>query len=96
MGFWPLWVRDPGLALTMTLLFAALFAIGIVLLAEPGQLAAGAALIGAAMLLVVSWANEWGGGPLPLLSQATGEFWVLAGGWARTGIRIGPCRRSTG
>ena len=82
LAFWPLWSRDQGLALCMTLLFGALFAIGIVLLAEPGQLPAGLAMLAAAVLLVVSWANEWGGGPLPLLSQATGELWILLGGWA--------------
>jgi len=81
VAFWPLWQRDGGLALTMTLLFAALFAIGIVLLAEPGQLTAGAAMIASAVLLVVSWANEWGGGPFPLLSQVFGDVWALLACW---------------
>ncbi len=81
LAFWPLWQRAPGLAMTMTLLFAALFAIGIVLLAEPGQLTAGLAMITSSVLLVISWANEWGGGPFPLLSQAVGDVWALLACW---------------
>lgn len=58
LAFWPLWVRQPGLALSTTLLFAALFSIGVVLLAESGQLLAGAEMIASSVLLVVSWLNE--------------------------------------
>jgi signal transduction histidine kinase len=79
---WPLWHRDAPLAAAVALLAAAFFTSGLVLLAEPGQVGPGAALIVAAPLILVSWANEWGYGPLPLLSAVLGELWVLAGGWA--------------
>jgi len=81
LAFWPLWVRQPGLALSTTLLFAALLSIGVVLLAEPGQLLAGGAMIASSILLVVSWVNEWGGGPYPLLSRSFGDLWILLAGW---------------
>src|SRR5664279_6414097 len=33
-------------------------------------------------LLVADWANEWGGGPLPLISTVFGSAYLVAGGWA--------------
>jgi signal transduction histidine kinase len=82
LALWPLWHEALFVALATLALFAALFAIGVTLLAEPGQGPVGLAMIVAAALLIVSWANEWGKGPLPLASVVVGNLWVPVVGWA--------------
>jgi len=81
-GFWPMWREELPQAAANSVLCVAVFTIGAVLLAEPGQIASGLAMIGSATLYVVSWCNEWNVGPLPFLSQAVGVLWVIAGAWA--------------
>ena len=82
VGLWPMWHTAVPVALVTLALFAALFAAGVVLLAEPGQVPAGIAMMLSAVLLIVSWANEWGVGPLPLASVVVGNLWVPVLGWA--------------
>ena len=82
LGLWPMWHTAVPTALGILALFAALIAAGIVLVAEPGQAPAGIAMIVSAALLVVSWANEWGIGPLPLASDVVGNLWLLGIAWA--------------
>ena len=82
LGLWPMWHTAVPVALVTLALFAALFAAGVVLMAEPGQAPAGIAMIVSAALLIVSWANEWGVGPLPLVSVVVGNLWLLGVGWA--------------
>ena len=82
LGLWPMWRTAPPTALAATALFAALFAAGVVLMAEPEQTPAGIAMMLSAALLIVSWANEWGVGPLPLVSVVVGNLWLLGAGWA--------------
>ena len=82
LGLWPMWHTAVPTALAATALFAALFAAGVVLMAEPGQVPAGIAMMLSAVLLIVSWANEWGAGPLPLASDVLGGLWLLGVGWA--------------
>jgi signal transduction histidine kinase len=79
---WPMWHRDAALAASVALLAAAFCTSGIVLLAEPGQAGPGIALLASAGLLLLSWSNEWGLGPLPMLSTVFGEYWLLTAGWA--------------
>ena len=81
-GLWPMWHTAVPVALVTLALFAALFAAGVVLMAEPGQVPAGIAMMLSAVLLIVSWANEWGAGPLPLISVVVGNLWVPVVGWA--------------
>jgi len=82
VGLWPMWRMAALTALGILALFAALFAAGVVLIAEPGQAPAGVAMIVSAALLIVSWANEWGIGPLPLVSDVVGNLWLLGVAWA--------------
>ncbi len=82
VGLLALFRDSPIVGAATTALAVSLFAIGIVLLAEPGQARTGVAMIFAAVLLVASWANEWQVGPLPLLSQVVGPTWFVAAGWA--------------
>ena len=82
VGLWPMWHTAVPVALVTLALFAALFAAGVVLMAEPGQVPAGIAMMLSAVLLIVSWANEWGAGPLPLASDVVGNLWVPVVGWA--------------
>jgi signal transduction histidine kinase len=82
VGLWPMWHTAVAVALVTLALFAALFAAGVVLLAEPGQVPAGIAMVLSAVLLIVSWANEWGVGPLPLASDVVGNLWVPVVAWA--------------
>ena len=82
LALWPLWHEAMLVALATLALFAALFAGGVVLMAEPGQGPVGFAMVLAAALLIVSWANEWGAGPLPLASVVVGSLWVPVVGWA--------------
>ena len=82
VGLWPMWHNAVLTVLGVVALFAALFAAGVVLMAEPGQAPAGIAMIVSAALLVVSWANEWGIGPLPLASDVVGNLWLLGIAWA--------------
>ncbi len=82
VGLWPMWHTAVPTALAALALFAALFAAGVVLLAEPGRVPAGIAMMLSAALLIVSWANEWGAGPLPLISVVVGNLWLLGVGWA--------------
>jgi hypothetical protein len=81
-GVLPLWHSSPFLALVLTGLFTSMVAIGMVLLAEPGQVAAGCAMMGSAVLLIVCWSNEWQLGPLPLASKVAGDLWIVVGCWA--------------
>jgi len=80
-GLWPLWHRQPVLAGVTTLVVAALVTTGVVLLTEPAQRAPGVGLILAGGLLELSWCNEWGGGPLPMLSLLEGHGWLFVVGW---------------
>ena len=82
LGLWPMWHTAVPVALVTLALFAALFAAGVVLMAEPGQVPAGIAMMLSAALLIVSWANEWGAGPLPLVSDVVGNLWVPVVAWA--------------
>jgi signal transduction histidine kinase len=82
LGVLPLWHSAPYLALSLTALCTSFVAIGMVLLAEPGQSAAGWAMMLSATLLIVSWSNEWAVGPLPLASKVAGDLWLVVGGWA--------------
>ena len=82
LGLWPMWRTAVPVAVVISALFAALFAAGVVLMAEPGQAPAGIAMIVSAAVLIVSWANEWGVGPLPLVSVVVGNLWLLGAGWA--------------
>ena len=82
VGLWPMWHTAVLTVLGVLALFAALFAAGVVLMAEPGQAPAGIAMIVSAALLIVSWANEWGIGPLPLASDVVGNLWLLGIAWA--------------
>jgi signal transduction histidine kinase len=82
LGLWPMWRTAMPLALAVAALFAAFFAVGVVLMAEPGHGAVGSAMIIAAVLLVGSWANEWNFGPWPLFSQVIGDLWIPVVGWA--------------
>ena len=82
VGLWPMWHTAVPVALVTLSLFAALFAAGVVLMAEPGQVPAGIAMMLSAVLLIVSWANEWGVGPLPLASDVVGNLWVPVVAWA--------------
>ena len=82
LGLWPMWHTAVPVALVTLALFAALFAAGVVLMAEPGQAPAGIAMMLSAVLLIVSWANEWGIGPLPLASDVVGNQWVPVVAWA--------------
>ena len=82
LGLWPMWRTAVPTALGVSALFAALFTAGVVLMAEPGQAPAGIAMILSAALLIVSWANEWGVGPLPLASEVVGNLWLLGIAWA--------------
>ena len=82
LGLWPMWHTAVPTALAATALFAALFAVGVVLMAEPEQTPAGIAMMVSAALLIVSWANEWRAGPLPLVSVVVGNLWLLGVGWA--------------
>ena len=63
LGLWPMWHTVMPVALVTSAEFAAFFAVGVVLMAEPGQAPAGIAMMLFAALLVVGWANEWGVGP---------------------------------
>ena len=81
-GLWPLWQRDGLLAAITTTLAVAFFVIGVVLLAEHGQGGPAVAMMACSGLLVADWANEWGGGPLPLISTVFGSAYLVAGGWA--------------
>jgi len=82
LGLWPMWHTAVPVALVTLALFAALFAAGVVLMAEPGQAAAGIAMIVSAAMLIISWANEWRAGPLPLVSIVVGNLWLLGVAWA--------------
>ncbi|MFE2566205.1 sensor histidine kinase [Streptomyces mirabilis] len=82
LALWPLWHAELLLPLGDTALFAAMLAIGIVLLAEPGQAANGSAMAVSAVLTIVTWANEWHLGPLPLISKVLGDLWLPVGSWA--------------
>lgn len=82
LGMLPLWQQNVALGAANTVLATSLFAIGLVLLAEPGQGRPGIAMMISAALLVLSWGNEWGTSPLPFLSNQVGGFWLLASGWA--------------
>lgn len=82
LGVLPLWRTTPAQALALTCLFTSLVTIGVVLLAEPGQGPAGWAMMTSALLLLISWANEWRVGPLPLASKVLGDLWIPVGGWA--------------
>jgi signal transduction histidine kinase len=77
-----MWRTSIPLALAVSALFAAFFAVGVVLMAEPGHSPVGFAMILAAVLLIGSWANEWNFGPWPLLSQVAGDLWIPVVGWA--------------
>jgi Histidine kinase len=79
---WPMWHRYAVLAAAVALLVASFCTSGIVLLAEPGQGGPGIAQLASAGLLLLSWSNEWGLGPLPLLSTVLGEYWLLTAGYA--------------
>lgn len=79
---WPVWRSDAILAASIALLAGSFFTIGVVLLAEAGQGGPGIALMASSVLLLVSWAEEWGAGPLPLLATVLGNYWLLTGGWA--------------
>jgi signal transduction histidine kinase len=82
LGLWPMWRTTLPLALAVSALFAAFFAVGVVLIAEPGHAPVGLAMILAAVLLIGSWANEWNFGLWPLFSQVVGDLWIPVVGWA--------------
>jgi signal transduction histidine kinase len=82
LGLWPMWHNETLVAISVLALFAALFAVGVMLMAEPGQGPVGASMLLAAVLLIVSWANEWRFGPLPLISQVVGDLWAPTVAWA--------------
>jgi len=81
-GLWPLWQHDRLLAAITTFLAVSFFVIGVVLCAERGQGGPALAMVACTALLVLSWANEWGGGPLPLASTVLGPAYLVAAGWA--------------
>jgi len=81
-GLWPLWHRSPALGSVTALVVAVLVAAGVALVGDREQRAIGAGLILAGGLLELSWCNEWGGGPLPLLSLVEGHGWIFTVGWA--------------
>ena len=81
-GLWPLWQHDRLLAAITTFLAVSFFVIGVVLFAERGQGGPALAMVACTALLVLSWANEWGGGPLPLVSTVLGPAYLVAAGWA--------------
>ena len=78
----PLWRSDPALALSIVVLFAGLFSMGVALLGEPGQTTSGTALLGSALMLAVTWSEEWGWGAVPWLSKTVGNEWLFLGAWA--------------
>ncbi len=81
LGLWGVWASDWGLAVAVTVLFAALLASGLVLLSEPFQTAPGIAMIFASAALILSWSNDWPG-PFPYLASVLGYLWLLLIGWA--------------
>ena len=81
-GTWPLWHRYPVLAGVTTLVVTVLVMTGVVLLTDPQQRPVGAGLVLAGVLLELSWCNEWGSGPLPVLSLVEGHGWLFLVGWA--------------
>jgi signal transduction histidine kinase len=82
LGLGPMWRTSIPLALAVSVLFAAFFAVGVALMAEPGHGPVGFAMIVAAVLLIGSWANEWNFGPWPLISEVVGDLWIPVVAWA--------------
>ena len=78
----PLWRSDPPLALSVVVLFAGLFSMGVALFGEPGQSTSGTALLGSALLLAFTWSEEWNWGAVPWISKTVGNEWLFLGAWA--------------
>jgi hypothetical protein len=75
----PLWNRQPAVAVGTLLMTAILIGTGVVLWGEPNHRWTAVLLLASGLLFACGWLEEWGGGPLPLLSElATPIALVLA------------------
>jgi signal transduction histidine kinase len=78
----PLWQGYPVVATGSLLFGAMLTAAGVILWDEPGHRGTGALLIGAALFWSLGWSEEWGFGPMPLLSSFASFVALSLAVWA--------------
>ncbi len=78
----PLWQLYPVVATGSLLFGAMLTCAGVILWDEPGHRGTGALLIGAALLWSLGWSEEWGFGPMPLLSSLASFLALALAIWA--------------
>jgi signal transduction histidine kinase len=78
----PLWYRQPLVATASLLLTTTLICTGVILQEEAGHRWTATLLLLAGVLWSIGWLEEWGGGPLPIVSELASPIAVALTAWA--------------